>query len=119
NCAGVSGGSTNRFGPIVRSESIDTPTRENRVGSESTRVPKKFMSRAAWPRFAIVSESSGHDAGSRRGCESPGAAFMSREYDLAANSASETRRTAAIAGSQDRIRRDGWNEIEFTSPLLV
>src|ERR1035441_4319655 len=115
NCAGVSGGSTNRFGPIVRIEPIDMPTRENRVGSESARVPKKFMSRAAWPRFAIVSELSGHDAGSRRGCEWPGASFMSRGYDLAANSASENRATAAITRGRDRSRRDGWNEIEFRS----
>ena len=95
------------------------PTRENRVGSESTRVPKKFISRAAWPRFAIVSELSGHDAGSRRGGEWADAAFISRGYDLAANSASENRATAAITGGRDRIRRDGWNEIEFTSPAVV
>ncbi len=69
NCAGASGGSTTRFGPIVRIESNDMPTRENRLGSESTRVPKKFISTVAWPRFAIVSELSGHEAGSSCGCE--------------------------------------------------
>src|ERR1035437_8326464 len=119
NRSGVSGGYTNLFGPIVRIEPIDMPTCENRVGSVITRVPKKFMSRVASPRFAIVSELSGHDAGSRGGCEWAGPAFISRGYDLAANTASENRATAAITRGWDRSRRDGWNEIEFTSPALV